>query len=824
MRKMIFLLFALLTACSVIPPEAPAPKATPPPCALLLSESNLQFAKSASFTRGPAVYSNLMASIQSALIHRGLRVDFVSEEDLSNDRLKDYRVLYIIDTFSITADSENAIRRFVEAGGVLVGVNEVGRYQGGWSRPWHYEDIFGVEALKIDVYDTALSESPDLFHEAVITSNGLAHPLTSNLGPMLDFGPHAGAIWATRATTATVLAEFPKYIKTPKAEGGTSAEIDEPVVAASIHDFGRGKAIWISVNMHGRQPEAWPATGDTLDLLARSADYAVPEIQLASRPVEVYLGLSQLGYAPGEKKTAIIRVPREKSQPFDQASYVIFREGDTNALLQGSLVFSGPDNRWNDYYYSVDLSSLREEGQYYFEARLSGQRGESVVKGGPFRIASNLWTSVILPTQYHFLKEYRCGQQCHQTDPIRGGYHDAAGDYAVRMWSMPHVIYGLAENIRASADDPERAAHLQELEWALDWMLKMQAPDGTVWLSVKPVGDVSPIELRPKDDPTQRVLEKGFNLNYQLTYIAGMAHAAQVLAQTHPALSQRVLQAATNAYDKISKTYWAQGSTADAGNFLWSCVELYNATKDDAYLQKARQTAPIILARQFLDGSKAEAHLRGDFFDQAAKTSFGDKQYKKFHAFGIYIGLIEMVGVLSPEDKLREQIIQALDIYFQEQLLRGAKLTPYGQMITALEPKEDGTFKVYVFTHLESWVHLHGLNVDYFAFGYAALRYAQTIDRPDLIPFALSQAQWVVGMNPFGYCMLDFTGWQQPPMIDDKLGTGRIKGGIPNGIVGDLKDAPAWGTTWDSREYWIPHNAYLLAIAPHWDRAAAQLK
>jgi hypothetical protein len=61
--------------------------------------------------------------------------------------------------------------------------------------------------------------------------------------------------------------------------------------------------------------------------------------------------------------------------------------------------------------------------------------------------------------------------------------------------------------------------------------------------------------------------------------------------------------------------------------------------------------------------------------------------------------------------------------------------------------------------------------------------------------------------------MITDVGRHSSPLIDDKVGTGHISGGIPNGIIGAGRgNIPAWGPSWGSREYWLPHNAYLLAL------------
>ena len=333
---------------------------------------------------------------------------------------------------------------------------------------------------------------------------------------------------------------------------------------------------------------------------------------------------------------------------------------------------------------------------------------------------------------------------------------------------------------------------------------------------------MSPTDTRPAKDPTKRVLDKQFSLNYQTTYIAGMAHAARALKACDPERSAKTLEAAIKACNYLGARDWEKETTGEVGNFIWGNTELYRATGTTSYLAKATSLAPILLGRQFLEPGKAQDGIYGDFFEGSALKAFGDKQYKKFHTLGIYLGLVELAGLLPANDPLRVSINDALDAYFDNNLLRGSALTPYGQMITALEPSADGKFRIHFFTHVKSWVRLHGLNVDHFAMAFVALKYADLRDRADLRNFALAQAQWVVGMNPLGYSMIDSIGWTNAPMLEDRVGTGRFAGGIPNGIVGDKDDCPLWGDTWDSREYWLPHNAYLLAVAPHLDEAAAK--
>jgi hypothetical protein len=794
---------------------------TNPPCAILLSESNLEFAKDAPWTKGPAAYADLIHGLKAALEHKGVQADVLSEDDLASDRICSYRVLYVADTFSITAEAEEGIRHFVQNGGVLVGINEVGRVQGSWTKPWHFEDVFGIHSLPADQFETSVSRAQDLFGTAQTTPQGLAHPLTAGLGPQIDFGPACQSIWAAQPSTATALAVFPRYVKNEAGSTESAALVEEPVVAVSVNDFGKGKAVFVSVDMHDRDPANWELAGATLGLLARCAALAPERLRIPPRPPTVFLGLSQIGYAPGEKKKAILRVPRQDAPPFTEATYLFRDESSGEVLLSGDLAQEGPDNPWRDFYYIADLTPVTREGIYRFTARLAGPRGEVTVQSGPIRIGSNLWSSLVVPAQYSFFHDYRCGETCHLTDPIRGGYHDATGDYAVRMWSMPHVAYGIAENLLASSALPEGPGIMprEELQRAVDWLLAMQDAHGSVWKSVKPPDDMSPHGARPDRDTTRRVLEKGETLNYVTTYVAGMAHASMALRRFDPERAARALAAAEKTWRHLSAHPWKSETSGEIGNFLWGSVELYNATGNAVYREMAVRLAPELLERQFAEPAGVVAGLLGDFPDGSSGRDFGSRQYKKFHTLGLYLGLVELQRTLPHDDPIQVHLAEALETYFNGHLLKGAALTPYGQMITALEPGEDATFRVFFFTHLKSWVRLHGLNVDHLALALVALKYADRTDRDDLRHFARAQAQWVAGANPLGYCMIDFVGWTNCPALDDAVGTGRIPGGIPNGIVGDAHDRPAWGGSWDSREYWIPHNAYLLAVAPHLDAA-----
>ncbi|MFH0921926.1 MAG: glycoside hydrolase family 9 protein, partial [Fibrobacterota bacterium] len=540
---------------------------------------------------------------------------------------------------------------------------------------------------------------------------------------------------------------------------------------------------------------------------------------MASRSPITILGISQIGYRPDEIKKAIVRVPCESETPFHQAAYEITAIGQSAPAIQARMQIQAASNNGSGFYYIADFSKLNTPGSYRFSARLSGPRGVTNIQSGVFCVEANLWTDKVIPSQYSFFDNYRCGVNCHTSAPVRGGYHDAAGDYVVRMWSIPHVAFGMSEYILCSSNPSPKA--LDELKWTVDWLLALQAPDGNVQcLVIRREDEFSQYLRRPIDDSFRHFIEEEKYLPSRISYVAGLAHAARVFRTRDTNLADRCEAAAVRAWGRVSSHDWKSCGTGDMGNFLWSSVELFDLTEDTNYLQQACAVVPLILRRQYLNPRRVQYGLYGDFFDDPLKTSFGDKQYKKFTWLGLYAGLVDLFRILPAQDPLRARIGQALDIYFDNYVLRGAALTPYGQMITGLEPTTNNQFRVFFFTHRDAWTGFHGLNVDHFAIGWVAAKYARLTGRKDLLDFANAQAQWVAGCNPLGYCMIDHLGWKNPPMLDDNIGTGRFAGGIPNGIIGDFNDRPDWAfgsTCWGSREYWLPHNAYLLALVPYLD-------
>ena len=86
---------------------------------------------------------------------------------------------------------------------------------------------------------------------------------------------------------------------------------------------------------------------------------------------------------------------------------------------------------------------------------------------------------------------------------------------------------------------------------------------------------------------------------------------------------------------------------------------------------------------------------------------------------------------------------------------------------------------------------------------------AKAFGKPEYRDCALRHLEWVMGMNPFGACLMTGEGWRNSYPYSRFVGP--LIGGIVNGIAGNEQDVPIlqmeYGSDWRTGEYWTPHNA-----------------
>ncbi|HKW29751.1 MAG TPA: glycoside hydrolase family 9 protein, partial [Verrucomicrobiae bacterium] len=228
--------------------------------------------------------------------------------------------------------------------------------------------------------------------------------------------------------------------------------------------------------------------------------------------------LNTVGYPPGAIKQASVALPC--------TNFSVVRLSDGATVFSGKITgpVSDPDTR--EQLYTADFSKLKRPGDYQLDM-------PGVGRSAPFHVASDIYREPYYVVMRGFYL-WRCGTAvsatyqgmtfahgiCHTNDAwldyVGGGHtqkdgtkgwHDA-GDYnkyVVNAGVTVGVLFRAWEDfgpqIKAvRLDIPESGGplpdFLAEIKWELDWLLTMQATDGSVYhkLSTTRFGDFAPPE------------------------------------------------------------------------------------------------------------------------------------------------------------------------------------------------------------------------------------------------------------------------------------------------------------------------------------------
>jgi hypothetical protein len=360
----------------------------------------------------------------------------------------------------------------------------------------------------------------------------------------------------------------------------------------------------------------------------------------ATVPVAEQILVDQFGYRPGDDKVAVIRNP-QKGFDADKkfapgAQYQVRRAAD------GKVVFAGKLRPWNggaveassgDNGWWFDFSDVDAPDRYFV---YDVQRN---VRSPTFSIQANVYQKVLVAAlrTYYYQRSAMAkvaphadpcwtdaaaylgpnqDSQAHDvndrdnTSKIRdmsGGWFDAGDtNKYVTFAAQPvhQLLTAFQEHPAAFTDDtniPESGNGLpdviDEVKWEVDWLKKMQFPDGSVALKVGAIENVNPSP--PSSDKTARFYVPACTSS--TIAAAGMfAHAAYVFGGFPPLASYAAeLKArATMAWKSYQAAPNKQGdcdkNVVKAGNADWSAddqagyaveaaIYLYAVTGDADY-------------------------------------------------------------------------------------------------------------------------------------------------------------------------------------------------------------------------------------------------
>ncbi len=336
----------------------------------------------------------------------------------------------------------------------------------------------------------------------------------------------------------------------------------------------------------------------------------------AQVPFNHHLLVDQFGYRPGDPKVAVIREAKVGYDVIDK-----FTPGKTyrvRSVDDGRVVFTGTPTPWmqgitevssGDHGWWFDFSSVNTPGTYFVDDP------ERNLRSATFRIDQRVYANILkAATRMYFYQRSGFAKQkpyadaCWTDSPayigpdqdlqarditdrnnrskaknLSGGWFDA-GDTNKYVTFAAQAVHQLLtayqENTSAFTDDfgiPESGNGipdvLDEVKWEIDWLKKMQYPDGSSALKVGELGYVS--AAPPSSDTSARFYIPSCTSSTIAS--SGMfAHAAFVFGQVgglsreSGELKTRAVNA-WNSYQKITpKQTRCDSGEVHAGIADWS--------------------------------------------------------------------------------------------------------------------------------------------------------------------------------------------------------------------------------------------------------------
>jgi endoglucanase len=317
-----------------------------------------------------------------------------------------------------------------------------------------------------------------------------------------------------------------------------------------------------------------------------------------------------LGYLPAMPKQATIAAPSR--------AFAVVRLSDGAEVFAG--VAAGPrlNADTQEQVWVADFSAVEAPGRYRLTVEGIGQSTPFLIDPtlyrGPFRTVTRgmyLWRCGTAVRGEHG-GDIFAHAACHTNDARldfvgregqvkdgTGGWHDA-GDYnkyvvnsGVTVGAMFRAWEDFGPAIRrVSLDLPEADGpypeFLAELKWQTDWLLKMQAPDGSVYHKL------STTNFGPMILPDQETADRYFtpwSSAATADFTAMLAQAARHFQAYDAAYAERCLEAARKSYaflqanpanTRADLSGFRTGAyqTRDDDDRLWAAAELWETTGD----------------------------------------------------------------------------------------------------------------------------------------------------------------------------------------------------------------------------------------------------
>ena len=451
------------------------------------------------------------------------------------------------------------------------------------------------------------------------------------------------------------------------------------------------------------------------------------------------------------------------------------------------------------------------------------------------------------------------------TDTIdaHGGWYDATGDYGKHLshlsfsnyfnpqqisftdWSLFKTYELLSRRPGTDFRQIDRRI-LDEAMYGADYLVRMQAKDGSFYRSVSAPGpgklpqdrtiqaDEGSYRIKQTKDAVFNKNAAGKNkVSYQSSYRSGggIAIAALAMASAYQTAGEfsnaEYLTAAEKAFIFLEKynpqmDYDGKENIIDDYCALSAATELFKVTLKDVYKLASAKRA-VSLIKRLTAWHNYKYYWRAD-----------DKDRPFFHPSDAGMPIVSLISYYPYADaamqaQIKVTVKRSMDF---ELAITNEVNNPFGYSRQLVQDTLGNRRSSFFFPHgsdASPWWQGENARLASMA---AAARMAAGLFSDDnryhdqLKTFALDQLNWILGLNPFDSCMLQGTGHNNPAY--GFFGTfeySNAPGGIVNGITSGLNDEHdidynvPYTTTgkdydWRWAEQWLPHASwYLFAVA-----------
>lgn len=357
-------------------------------------------------------------------------------------------------------------------------------------------------------------------------------------------------------------------------------------------------------------------------------------------PVGVNVKVNQVGYLTESQKIAIVTGDQG-------ASFVIKESSSDKVVFTGELSEPTNDAISGDIVRTADFSSVREDGRFYVEIDGGG-------KSYPFQISDDVYNDVLFQTVRTYMLQrsnvaindpitglqHAAGHTQDsrammyfsdafnkegETIDVSGGWYDA-GDYGkyinpaavtVAQLLMAYEIkpdrftkgqFQIPEGLSVEDRKTNLPDLLVEVKFELEWMLKMQRPDGAVYHKVG--GKRWPGFIRPEEDMQDRYIY-GLSTYGTAQFAGTMAMAARIYKPYDAEFSNKLLNSAEWAQAYLEQNPSAAfrsdpGQNDGSGGYekysdveerFWAVAELLKTTGNTRYDEMVRKQFSKLLSQ-----------------------------------------------------------------------------------------------------------------------------------------------------------------------------------------------------------------------------------